>query len=143
MKSTAPAKPPIIVFLSLLLLTVLDDAATQGSLSAGCDLVNQQDGQYQNFLSDPVEFFAGERLIISADEPHSGLFDPSLIILFINGVEVDRSGYPGTLEYTFISGQTATVRWGSDFSSPTWDATCNITVDTVIFEDGFEGEETG
>ena len=96
----------------------------QVAVSRGCDVINSDffDDEY-NGGQTQKDFFSGERLEFTSAAPvTSG--EPTETRLFINSVQVDSDGFPGTVTYQFTSDENAVIQWSVNGGTVQWTASC-------------------
>jgi len=113
-----------IAVLLLGLVAAIGHPAQAVALSPGCEEVNQpsHDGTYPGVIFISWQMFAGERLIMSAGEPHTGT--PSTLYLYFDGPLVDTAPFPGTVSYTVPADGIYSFGWIPDYGTVTWDVSC-------------------
>lgn len=99
--------------------------------SPGCALLNrpgttQATGVNLTGLGDPVTFFAGDQLRITASSPENSSFGPVAgpIELVLNNAVVASIPYPGTITYTIPTTNEYHVFVQVRLGAPTWQFAC-------------------
>jgi len=112
--------------LGITALVIPHFAVAQQPLSEGCMDLNHRsaDGFYGGMEYAPLSFFAGEFITISAGQPFSWAPTES-VLLFVDDTQVDSTGFPGSVTYTFVADANVSVGWHLDTGNATWSVHCD------------------
>jgi hypothetical protein len=114
-----------LAFVMAMGLTTSAGGVAQTGLSEGCDYVNNDfyDAAYGDSGSNDRDFAANEIIIVSATTPIiTGT--PTTISFFVNGIEVDTDGFPGTVSYRVLADGPVLPSWRIDNANVSWTAEC-------------------
>jgi putative transposase len=104
-------------------LTTSVNGYAQSELSEGCDLYNQLSlDKVTSGIIGNHPFFAGEKIVASANNPSEGT--PTTIEFIVDNNLVDSDGFPGSVQQRFSTDATFDVVLKVDSGGATWTIAC-------------------
>ena len=106
-------------------LTTGTSGVAQTGLSEGCDYVNNDfyDAAYGDSGWNLRDFAANEKIVVTAAAPIIN-GTPTKISFYLDNVEVDTDGFPGTVSYQVLADGPVLPSWDIDSGTVTWTAEC-------------------
>lgn len=120
------------IFATLLLTLTSQSVLAQSSgPSTGCDFVNNIGTLFSNDVGTAEDYFAGDRITVTASAPTDGEIPQQIILDIDVGSFFRDADFPGTVSYTFpTDGEQGFYLYGADVDGfktdgrITWNLSC-------------------